>query len=210
MNIRSLLIILFSSICIFGYSQTDEDYDIYSSVINYTINNYDKGKSLPASLLVKKRIELKENVQDIQQVIEDLYNDKEYRNWIVNYDTSSLRTIENETVKKCLKNLKQSILDIPTIDCIQLDLKVPSGSISNFRFNRLFWFGVQNGWEKFYKRHPKSAGVFSVSKVVVIDDFACLYVEHEFGGLAASGDIMILNKTNSTWTVILSINVWVS
>jgi hypothetical protein len=203
-------ITILSSICIFGYSQTDEDYYIYSSVINYAINNYDKGKTLPASLLVKKRIELKEYVQDIQQVIEDLYIDKEYRNWKLNYDTTSLRIVENESVRKCLTNLKQSISDIPTIDCTQLDLKVPSCSISNFKFNRLFLFGVQNGWDKFYKRYPKSAGVFSLSKVVLTDDFACLYVEHEFGGLAASGDIMILNKRNSTWTIILSINVWVS
>jgi hypothetical protein len=210
MNIKLLLITVFSSCCIFGNCQTKEDCIIYSGVINYTIENYDKGKSLPASLLIKKRIELKENVLDIQQVIEALYNDIEYRNWKMNYDSTSLKTIENETVKTCLNNLKQSISDIPTINCLQLDLKVPCNSISNFKFNRLFWFGLQSGWDKFYKKHPKSAGVFSFSIAVLVDDFACLYIEHEFGGLAASGDIIILSRTNSTWTVILSINVWIS
>jgi hypothetical protein len=65
---------------------------------------------------------------------------------------------------------------------------------------------VEKGWKRFYKKYPKAIGALAFSKVVYLDNYACLYMDFKRHGLFASGDVYILRKKDQSWEIITKIN----
>ncbi len=70
----------------------------------------------------------------------------------------------------------------------------------------------QNGWDAYYKAHPKSVGCAVVSRVGFSDDQteAILYYEIQSHRLAGVGYYILLRIENGRWTDVSSFTDWVS
>lgn len=66
-----------------------------------------------------------------------------------------------------------------------------------------------NGWGRFYDKFPHSNGVYVVSKPVIQEDKAVLYMSHSRGGLSGVGKVILLEK-KERWQVIHFVELWVS
>jgi hypothetical protein len=68
------------------------------------------------------------------------------------------------------------------------------------------------GWNKFHRKYPNCYGIIRLSNIVFNEsqDRAIMYIENFKGSLDGSGDIVIMRKTNNTWTIELQINQWMS
>lgn len=66
--------------------------------------------------------------------------------------------------------------------------------------------------ELFYKKHPKSRGLISLSKIGLNyrHDQALVYFSYYCGPLCAGGSFMILKKTGAHWRVTRKNELWVS
>ena len=211
MRNRLLAIFIFFSSVVFG--QAESDYKIYSKVIDSFIDNWDSDRDTLTNVVVIEKFIPKENY--LLNYYDIFYNsetkeDITYRNWILKYDSSLINLVETESIKECLFNLENNLYNSLHLDKEKLNLKTPFTLISSKRFDRFFIFDIQKGWDKFYKKYPKSAGVFLLSRVEYSDNHACIYIEHKAGGLFGSGDILILKRENENWEIVGLINIWLS
>ena len=83
--------------------------------------------------------------------------------------------------------------------------------ISNAEIDRDFHKG-HHGWEKFYEKHPKSAGLWRFSRPGYnsAGDEALMYVSHSCGWLCGTGHLYLLSKENGEWTVKNRLMLWIS
>jgi hypothetical protein len=85
--------------------------------------------------------------------------------------------------------------------------------ISEKDIDDLFRKGVGDGWEKFYRKYPKTDGYATFSRVGFNAEKtqALVYQAHGCGGLCGGGSYILLTKTNGVWTVKGNIGpTWVS
>ncbi|OFX85137.1 MAG: hypothetical protein A2W99_07045 [Bacteroidetes bacterium GWF2_33_16] len=211
MKNRLLVIFIFFSSVVFG--QVESNYKIYSKVIDSFIDNWDSDRdTLTNVVLIEKFIPRENYLLSYYDIFykSETKEDITYRNWILKYDSSLINLVETESIKECLFNLENNLYNSPLLEKENLSLKTPFTLISSKRFDRFFIFDIQKGWNKFYKKYPKSAGVFMLSRVEYSGNYACIYVEHHGGGLFGSGDILILKHENDNWDILGLINVWIS
>ena len=83
--------------------------------------------------------------------------------------------------------------------------------IDHVVLNKYFQKG-HDGWEKFYKQHPKAAGYwdFSLSGHNSAGDEALVYVGHHCGWLCGTGHLYLLKKQDGNWKVINRLMLWIS
>lgn len=75
-----------------------------------------------------------------------------------------------------------------------------------------FFKGHGGGWEGFYKKHPKAAGVWQLSRPGYnpSGNEAELYLGHHCGGLCGTGHLILLTKENGRWKVKNRLMLWIS
>jgi hypothetical protein len=68
------------------------------------------------------------------------------------------------------------------------------------------------GWDEFHKENPKSFGIWCLSPIGynAKGTDALVYVEHNCGGLCASGELFVRAKENGHWTVKNQVRLWIS
>jgi hypothetical protein len=73
-------------------------------------------------------------------------------------------------------------------------------------------FKKNDGWEEFYKRYPKSSGIWSFSRVGynAAANEALVYVVHSCGMLCGTGHLYLLTKQNEKWMVKDRLMLWIS
>jgi hypothetical protein len=84
--------------------------------------------------------------------------------------------------------------------------------IARDEIDNFFKKGVGGGWQKFYKKYPKSAGFWQFSRpgYNTTRDETLLYVGHSCGGLCGTGHLYLLSKKNGQWTVQNRVMLWIS
>jgi len=212
MRKRFLIVLFFFSS--FAFGQVNKDYEIYSSVINSFMNNWDSSRIHLTNAVIIEKFQPKKN--KIKEYVEMLYStDTEFgidnRNWHLQNDTSLIKLIQLESVEESLFGLKKNFLETPVIESEKLNLETPHTLISSSRYNSFFFLRKhKNGWKKYYKKFPKSAGVFSLSRIEYSENYACFYIEHMAAGLHGSGRIIILKKINNSWEIRADLEVWLA
>ncbi|HEY9283446.1 MAG TPA: hypothetical protein VIP46_08330 [Pyrinomonadaceae bacterium] len=75
-----------------------------------------------------------------------------------------------------------------------------------------FELAMRDGWEGFFKRHPKSGGWVALSRVGFNREMtqALVYFEHGCGGLCGSGIYLLLEKGEAGWKVAKVLRAWIS
>ena len=206
-----IALIFFSS---FAYGQVNNDYEIYSSVINNLMYDWDSSRTHLTNVVIIEKFKPNEN--EVEEYIETLYRtdtkfDIDNRNWHLKYDSSLINLIQKESIRTALFELKRNFLETPIIEKEKLQLKYPFELISSARYDRFFFLrNIYKGWDRFYKKYPKSAGVFNFSGIEYSENYACFYFERIAGGLFATGGIFILEKINESWTIVTYLEIWVS
>lgn len=158
----------------------------------------------------------KPNENEVEEYIETLYRtdtkfDIDNRNWHLQYDSSLIILIQKESISTALFELKRNFFETPKIVKENLQLEYPFELISSARYDRFFFLrNIYKAWDRFYKKYPKSAGVFNFSGIEYSENYACFYFERIAGGLFATGGIFILEKINESWTIITYLEIWVS
>lgn len=182
--------------CTLIKSQTSTDYQIYSLLVDDLFNQLDPDKEFSDNAVVIDNICISWNpIENSKYFLEN------------SIQTSRLDTI---TLKKGIAMIKEldtlffastkTVVDSFTtlIPLSQIECDV---FLDFFRINK-----VDKGWKRFYKKYPKAIGTLAFSKVVYLDDYACLYMDFKRHGLFASGDVYILRKRDLTWEIIIKIN----
>lgn len=85
--------------------------------------------------------------------------------------------------------------------------------VSEKEIEDFFREGVGGGWEKFYRKYPKTLGYATFSRVGFNSEKtqALVYQAHHCGGLCGGGSYILLTKTNGVWTIKGSVGPgWVS
>jgi len=212
MKLRLILVLmLFSAI---AAGQENLDHKIFSRVINSFMHEWDSSKTHLTNVVVIEKFKPDKN--EVAEYIEMLYrNDKESdiddRDWYLGYDTSLISLIEKVAVKKTLVALKKNFLLTPAIESENLELEIPFTLINSARYNRFFFLRkTTRGWNKFYKKFPKSAGVFFLSRIEYAKNYACLYVKHFAHGLHGSGRIIIIERVNNHWSIRANLVIWLA
>ncbi len=69
-----------------------------------------------------------------------------------------------------------------------------------------------DGWQEFYKNHPKAAGFWTFSRPGYnpARDEALLYVTHNCGWLCGTGHLYLLAKEDGRWKVKNRLFLWIS
>ena len=80
-------------------------------------------------------------------------------------------------------------------------LSVPYTLISEQELASIF--SITADWDRFYAKYPDSKGFLTLSRVGFnrAKDTAVLYTEHQSGGTAGEGDVVLMKKTDGRWTV---------
>jgi len=206
---RILLFVIFVLISSVSFGQNNLEHEIYSVVVDNFVDSWDFDRDTLTNVVILDKLDCNESdVQEYAGMLRDYEDD--FVNWLLDYDTTSIRIVQNINIKNNLTKLQQIIWDNPRIDNSKLNLKTSSTIISQSKYKRFFWFGIKHGWKKFYRKFPNSAGVFSFSKVAYSGNYACLYVENMKNGLAGSGRIVILEKQNEKWIVMVLVDIWLA
>ena len=71
---------------------------------------------------------------------------------------------------------------------------------------------IMKFWERFYKKHPNSFGIFEVSDIVFSKDKkkAILYIGYQRRSLNGYGAVYLLIKENDKWKIIKKRGIWIS
>jgi hypothetical protein len=106
------------------------------------------------------------------------------------------------------------ILELNTL--LQGKYKIQKVNISHTNYELKFTNGKiphgSDSWERFYKRNKNCFGILKLSDILISDDgkYAVFYTESYHYSLFASGDLVFMELTDSSWKVLHYINIWVS
>lgn len=219
-------------------AQEKNDINIYSAVIESFMNQWSNGNSGRDEIVLVKKFKPVENYADEVLYIfdsdttperkkreadeklanqhfviqEESGNEKIYR--ACNFDCYGNLINDNIEIRKTVEGLKENFFNTPDFKNAKFRIDRKYYLISKFRCNLFFTsiFGDRTikGWERFYKKFPKSSGYFQFSSIAYNKEYACFYMERRSNGLSASGDIVILKFENMVWKQIALINLWVS
>jgi hypothetical protein len=182
--------------CTLIKSQTSTDYDIYSILINDLFNQLDPKK------------EFSDNAVLIDVICSDWNPVENSKYFLENSIQASM--LDSVVIKKASMlideldiiffNSPRTVVDSFTT-VIPLQQLECADFLDYFKNNK-----VEKGWKRFYKKYPKAIGALAFSKVVYLDNYACLYMDFKRHGLFASGDVYILRKKDQSWEIITKIN----
>lgn len=84
--------------------------------------------------------------------------------------------------------------------------------IAKSKIDSFFDKASDDGWEKFYKEFPKSAGFWTFSRpgYNLAGNEALLYVSHSCGYLCGTGHLYLLSKEGGQWSVKNRLMLWIS
>lgn len=196
-----------------SFGQTNLDYRLYSKAIQDFIDLGAKNDvSTTEVVVIDKYLPSESMISAYGDEILD--GDNPLIQMAVHYDTSKIRVLKNEHVKRAIKSLGEIFLDTPKLDGRSLMLRPATITITNQQFQNYFKSKsgrqIEKGWKKFYRQHRGAHGVFEFSKIAYEDEYACFYVGRHSSPLSGSGDVVIMKKRNGNWEVIAYINLWVS
>lgn len=70
-------------------------------------------------------------------------------------------------------------------------------------------FKRRNGWQRFYRKYPKSNGIYELSKPLIINNKAIIYLGNTLGNLNGSGQLIFLELGREI-TIAAKMEIWVS
>ena len=168
---------------------TDEEYNIYSIVIN--------------------KLYFSDKVVISQSTI--TYLELFYKSEFYNELTTNHQNFDTSLVQTHLDLNSNSIhfgaqFQDETIEIIL---------ISNDELNYIFTNqnnDVYEGWLTFYDCYPYSNGIINFSRIAINDEKtqAIFEIGHQSAGLSGYGSIIFLEKANNIWTIKEIINTWIS
>ena len=208
MRILILILITFN-----GWCQTTLDYQIYSIVIEDNVERNTKFKDKVTRVLIFNQLIPNGNI--VEYYGESFYElDDNIRYSLLFYDTATIKLIESPSIKEGLLTLEQQFLKTPNLDETKFNLKLDVSTIPKHQFDEYFKSKsgnkVTKGWKKFYRKNPYVFGIYGLSKIIYVDNYALFYMEHSAYGLFGSGDIIILQNNDEDWKIIKTLNIWKS
>lgn len=199
-----LFLIVFLTISKFDvYGQSYNEYEIYSTIINNKEINWTNKNTI----LVIRNIKLGD---DSIFFLEELNSDP---NLVL-----SLSYFDEESVNKYLKdqNYQDAILGLLKTSNQKIKIKSFINPVFNLKpinkrkFNSFFKLDVDKGWSQINKKY-QSNWVVEFSKISFSGNYAAVYYGYHCGGLCGSGQLLVLEKKESSnWVIISTINLWMS
>jgi hypothetical protein len=193
------------------FSQTELDYQLYSKVIDETIDKWDFDRdTISKVILIEKFVPYENYGHGFKESLYDSPIDMVH--WFVGYDSSRLNLINQKDVKKSIIQLDSIFMNTPTLSPSMFNLKTPVEAIPQRRFDSLFKGlfkrNFDKGWAKFYKKYPSTFGIYELSRVSYSGKYACFYVAHRAKPLFGSGTMFILKEENNSWEILAQFNLW--
>ncbi|WKW45858.1 hypothetical protein P3875_08715 [Myroides sp. JBRI-B21084] len=200
--IRTILfLIVFLNISKFDvYGQPYNEYEIYSTIINNKEINWTNKNTI----LVIRNVELGD---DSNELLNYLKADQEL---ILSsfFDDESIKKYETD------QNYQDAILGLLKTSPQKIEIKSFVDSIFNLKpirkrkFHSFFKRDIIKGWDQIDKKF-QSNWVVEFSKVSFSGNYAAVYYGYYCGGLCGSGQLLVLEKKESTnWQIISKINLW--
>ncbi|HMV11145.1 MAG TPA: hypothetical protein PK325_04535 [Cyclobacteriaceae bacterium] len=192
-----------------SFGQIDQDYHLYSQVLNDYIKQRGNDDATTIEVVIITKYAPGEN--EVSAYGEDFLNSDETTiNMVLHYDTVKIKLFKDYRVKNALRQLETEFFETPSLDKAKFTLTSEVSAIANKEFKSYFRRRIDRGWKKFYKSHPGALGVFEFSKVVYADTYACFYVGRYSNRLSGSGDIVIAEQLNGEWSIVTSVNSWMN
>jgi hypothetical protein len=192
-----------------SWGQINQDYLIYSKVINTRIDTWKMKKDTIPGIIISDNLTQFDMIDELKSKIEIIYGrDKQIVYWTLNYNDSIMRLFGDSIVKKTIYNLVNK-LDVPTnLKSDDFKLSIPVIVVRKKWIEKLFKLNIEKGWSKFYNKYPKSPGYFDFSKVSYCENFAALYMVHRANPLIGNGTLVLLMKRNDNWEILTFLNIW--
>jgi hypothetical protein len=94
----------------------------------------------------------------------------------------------------------------------RFDLTVDYVLLSDEDFDRIFSAEDHGGWDRFYRKYPKSAGYIQVSRPGFNKDktLALVYLGNQRNWLAGTGEYIVLEKSDGAWKIKTRDMIWIS
>ena len=206
-----IIILLFSYN--FGFSQSEQDdYEIYSLVLNDRLENWFENHFQKVVLINKY-----ENRFDDLELVEEYAADSlaDYqRNMLYIYSSTrelTLELVKNKNLRKLLADLEMDIksptkikTELLSIGKVELDTLSMEKYVSYFGKN---FKRIDKGWKKIEKKFGTRL-VMELSKIKYMDNYATLYYGHHCGGLCGAGRLIIMEKKDGKWTILGDLKLW--
>ena len=199
---RKLIIVLFFLPNLL-YSQDKINYDIYSFLINNSINQYNK-KAIKIlvvddSLMIDRSLLNLENQMGYFKIND---NDPIY---------DSLPDFPKNSEIESLLNIIVAETKFPVKNKLETDrfkINKPLKLIDSI--NRIKLNKSKDYWKQFYKLYPNSLGMFSFSPIFYSGRLAAIFIVHRLRDLAGTGYLMIMQKKEPEWEIVIPIRLWIS
>ena len=131
------------------------------------------------------------------------------RNYKKSYIKEFFKELDDETYDDFkVKTEKQALLEkkFPTRNNYTLI------SLEELKKSFAYVFDDDINWDKFYKEHPKSRGIYTFSRVGFNRNSsqAFVFVTHWCRSLCGEGNFYLLEKENEEWKVVKTRMIWIS
>ena len=205
-----LILILIASLC---RGQSNLDYQLYSKQIDSFITEGAKYNIETKEVVIFKKYLPTQN--EISNLVEELQDtDVNMLKMVMHYDTVKLRLCNDESFRKAIFELEKDFFNTPTLDEQRFTIKTRTKAMTAQQFQELFGKktgkGIDKGWKRFYTLNPGSHGIFEFSKIFFAGNYACFYVGRHSNGLSGSGDIIVMQKDNNIWRILVYFNIWMA
>jgi len=176
-------------------ASSDESYAVYSAILKGITKSPEGGQAIELLVIGDSTVRTDGEIEELGKKILNQAKaslSKPFQNAISDYSEKSKKE----------QRLTRSF-----------DLKTKYELINKADFYASFKVdNLEQGWENFYRKYPKSPGfiVFSNVGFDAEKKHAILYREIHCGSLCADGSFVLLENTNSEWKVAKTIPIWAS
>lgn len=208
---KSILFIILFFVSFFLSAQ-QQDYDIYSSVLNYELKNFygQKLDSLQAIIIVERINTERMTIDDIHEIATDTV-----KNYMVSYINTycdgelNKRFLSEIDIRRAVNGVTIDVKNQPKIE--SSGIKPPFPNIKIHSLKTAGRYSDTNSkvkfWEKIQQKF-KTHSIFEFTKISYYGSFASLYVSHSCGELCGNGRVIVLEKLNGKWVVIVGFTIW--
>ena len=196
--IFSIIFIITSNFDIYG--QSYNEYEIYSTIINNKEINWTNKNTILVIRNVKlndvSNELLNELKADQELILSGFFDDESAKKYETdqNYQDALLGLLKTSIQKIKIKSFVNPIFNLKPI--------------SKRKFNSFFKQDIVKGWNQIYKQY-QSNWVVEFSDVSFSGNYAAVYYGYYCGGLCGLGQLLVLEKKESTnWQIISKVNLW--
>lgn len=201
---------MLASLC---HGQSALDYHLFSKEIDSFITEGVKYNVATKEVVVfKKYLPIENEITFFVNELQD--TDINILRMLVNYDTLKLRLCADEYFRNAIFQLQKEFFNTPTLNEQRFLIAPAMKAMTAKQFRKLFGKNtskdIDKGWKQFYKMNPGSHGIFEFSNIFYSGNYACFYRGRRSNGLAGSGDIVVMQRDNNLWRILIYFNLWVA